>query len=172
MDIALKIVSEMITQREYKITEDDDDKLIGTNSEGEQVVVFKQPVLKFNVDRVKEYISLLHKMKMNHCIVIYTDSVTSMTKKLVANSIDIKIELFTQEELQYNITKHRLVPEHIRLPPGEAKEFKEKFGLRHPAILRTDPISRFFAYKRGDVIKITRKTGRGDPFITYRIVKG
>jgi DNA-directed RNA polymerase subunit H (RpoH/RPB5) len=156
MDIALKIVSEMITQREYKITEDDDDKLIGTNSEGEQVVVFKQPVLKFNVDRVKEYISLLHKM----------------TKKLVANSMDIKIELFIQEELQYNITKHRLVPEHIRLSPDEAKEFKEKFGLRHPAILLTDPISRFFAKKRGDVIKIMRKTGRGDPFVTYRIVKG
>jgi DNA-directed RNA polymerase I, II, and III subunit RPABC1 len=86
--------------------------------------------------------------------------------------MDIKIELFIQEELQYNITKHRLVPEHIRLSPDEAKEFKEKFGLRHPAILLTDPISRFFAYKRGDVIKIMRKTGRGDPFVTYRIVKG
>jgi len=172
MDIALQTVTEMITQRGYKIIDEDDDKLIGTNVEGDQVVVFKQPVLKFNVDRVKEYISFLHKMKMNHCIVIYTDSVTSMTNKLIANSVDINIELFTQEELQYNITKHRLVPQHIRLSPAEAKEFKEKFGLQHPAILRSDPIARFYAYKRGDVIKILRETGEGKRFVTYRIVKG
>ena len=172
MNIALQTVTEIITQREYKITEDDDDKIIGTNREGEQVVVFKQPVIKFNVDRVKEYISILYKMKMSHCIVIYTDSVTSMTKKLIDNSVDIKIELFTQEELQYNITKHSLVPPHIRLPPDEAKEFKEKFGFQHPAILRSDPIARFYAYKRGDVIKILRATGEGKRFVTYRIVKG
>jgi DNA-directed RNA polymerase I, II, and III subunit RPABC1 len=172
MDIALKTVSEMITQRKYDITEDDDDKIIGTNVEGEKIVVFKQPVLKFNVDRFKEYINLLHTMKMNHCIVIYTESVTPMTKKLITNSVDITIELFTQEELQYNITKHRLVPEHIRISPEESKEFKEKFGIKHPAILGTDPIARFFDYKRGDVIKIVRATGEGKRFITYRIVKG
>jgi DNA-directed RNA polymerase I, II, and III subunit RPABC1 len=172
MDIALKTVSEMINQREYKITEDDDDKLIGTNEKGEQVVVFKQPVIKFNVDRIKEYINILHKMNMNHCIVIYTDSVTSMTKKLVLNSVDIKIELFTQDELQYNVTKHRLVPEHIRLSTDESKLFIEKFGLKHPVILITDPIARFFAYNRSDVIKIIRSTGGGGRFVTYRIVKG
>ena len=172
MDIALKTVIEMITQRGYKIIEDDEDKLISLNKDGEHIVVFKQAVLKFNVDRVKEYISHLHKMKMNHCIVIYTDSVTSMTKKLVANSVDIKIELFTVDELQYNITKHRLVPVHIRLSPEEAKNFKDKFGLKHPAILRNDPIARFYSYKRGDVIKILRKTGEGSEFVTYRIVKG
>lgn len=171
MDIAIQTVTEMITQRGYQITKSDDDKIIGTNSEKEQIVVFTQPVLKFNVDRVKEYISLLHKLKMTHCIVIYTDTVTSMTKKLVENSIDIKIELFTQEELQYNITKHRLNPQFIRLPPDEMKYFKTNFGLRHPAILRTDPIARFYAYNRGDVIKIIRKNG-AKRFTTYRIVKG
>jgi DNA-directed RNA polymerase I, II, and III subunit RPABC1 len=171
MDIAIKTVIEMITQREYEITESDDDKIIGSNSEGDQIVVFTQPVIKFNVDRVKEYISLLHKMGKNHCIVIYTESVTSMTKKLVENSVDIKIELFTQEELQYNITKHVLVPQHIRLGPNEAKDFKKLYGSKHPALLRIDPISRFYGYQRGDVIKIVRVLGE-DTFITYRIVKG
>jgi DNA-directed RNA polymerase I, II, and III subunit RPABC1 len=172
MNIALKTVSEMIRQREYKITEDDGDKIIGTNSEGDQIVVFKQPVIKFNIDRIKEYLSLLHRMKMNHCIAIYSESVTPMTKKMVANSLDIKIELFTLDELQYNITEHRLVPKHIRLSSADANEFKEAFGIRHPVILVTDPISRFFAYKRGDIIKIIRKTGTNYRFVTHRIVKG
>jgi DNA-directed RNA polymerase I, II, and III subunit RPABC1 len=171
MDTAIKTVTEMITQRGYKITESDENRIIATNQNGNQIVVFTQTVIKFNVDRVKEYISILHKMGKNHCIVIYNESVTSMTKKLVENSVDIKIELFTEEELQYNITKHRLVPEHIRLSLNEALEFKQKYGLTHPAILRTDPICRFYSYERGDVIKIVRVSGN-DRFITYRIVKG
>ena len=171
MNTEIQTVIEMITQRGYKITEsDDDDKIIGINSAGESIVVFTQPVIKFNVDRVKEYISLLHKMGMNHCILIYTESVTSMTKKLIENSVDIKIELFTSEELQYNVTKHRLVPQHIKLSPSEAKEFKKVYGLKHPAILRTDPIARFYDFNRGDVIKIVRINGE-DKFVTYRIMK-
>ena len=94
-----------------------------------------------------------------------------MTKKLIENSVDIKIELFTQEELQYNITKHRLVPKHIKLSSDEAKEFKKTYGLKHPAMILTDPVSRFYDFKRGDVIKIVRMSGE-DEFVTYRIVKG
>ena len=170
MDTAIQTVTEIITQRGYNITESDDEKIIGTNTAGEQIVVFTQTIAKFNVDRVKEYISLLSKMKINHCIAIYTDSVTSTTKKIIENSVDIKIELFTQEELQYNITKHRLVPKHIRLSLEDAKNFKQLYGLKHPAILRTDPVSRFYDFQRGDVIKIIRTSG-GDEFLTYRIVK-
>lgn len=171
MDTAIITVTDMIYQRGYKIVESDDEKIIGINNDKENIVVFIQPVVKFNVDRVKEYISLLHKMKMNHCIIIYTDSVTAMTKKLIENSVDIKIEIFTQEELQYNITKHRLVPNHIKLSNKEAKEFKKTHGLKHPTILTTDPVSRFYNFKRGDVIKIVRMNG-DDEFVTYRLVKG
>ena len=172
MNIAIETVTEMITQREYKISESDDDKLIGTNSIGEQIVVFKQPVIKFNIDRVKEYINLLAKMGKNHCIVIYTDCVTPLTKKLVENSVDIKIELFTLEELQYNITKHYLVPAHSRLTPNEATDFKKKNGLKFGAMLLTDPITRFYNYQRGDVIRITKKDKDKKKYISYRIVKG
>jgi len=34
--------------------------------------------------------------------------------------------------------------------------------------LRTDPISRFYGYERGDIIKVTRTGG----IVTYRIVRG
>ena len=171
MDNALKTVTEMIIQREYKITEDDEDKLVGTNYSGAQILIFKQLVIKFNVERVKEYINLLHQMKMKHCIVIYTESVTSLAKKLIENSVDIKIELFTSEELQYNLTKHRLNPIFERLSSEDMKEFKDTHGLRHPAILITDPVARFYDYQRGDVIRVIRKNDRDRNFTTFRIVK-
>lgn len=174
MEIAIKTVTEMLTQRGYKITNSDDDKITGTKPDGCHIVAFKQPVIKFNVDRIKEYIILLHKMKINHCIIVYTDCITPMTKKLVENSVDIQIELFTQKELQYNITKHELVPEHSRLPTDKATEFKAKYGSAWSLMLVTDPISRFYNYKSGDVIQITRtneKKNNEFPYITHRLVK-
>lgn len=169
-EIAIDTITEMITQRGYKIIQTDEDKIIAENTDGENIVVFTNPVVKFSIDRIKEYISILHNINMNHCIVIYVDSITPATKKLVNDSIDVKIEVFRLEELQYNITKHKLVPKHQRLLPNRAKNFKKKYGLKFATILVTDPISRFYNYSKGDVIKISRKSDRGI-YVTYRIVK-
>jgi len=169
-DIMIKTVSEMISQRGYNIIMSNEDNIIGTNNNKDSIIVFVKPVIKLNVDRIKEYINILRVKKMNHCIIIYTDSVTPPTKKLVQNSIDIKIEIFTQGELQYNITKHRLVPIHERLSTKEEKEFEQQFGLKFASLLLSDPISKFYNYQRDDIIKITRKSSRGN-IITYRIVK-
>jgi len=168
MEKAIQTVTEMITQREYKITEKDSDKIIGVNSKGDRIIAFTNIISKFNNDRVKEYVSVLYKMGMNHCIAIYSDSITPMAKKFIKDSLDIKIELFCQDELQFNITKHRLVPPHIKLTDEEGKQFKKKYGLKHPVILTSDPVARFYNFKRGDIIKIVRPGG----YITYRIVKG
>ena len=130
MEQAIQTVKEMITQREYKITEENDDRFISSNSSDKKIIVFTSPVNKFNVDKVKEYISTLTDFNIKHGIVIYTECVTPMAKKLVEISDDIKIELFTIDELQYNITKHRLVPKHIILPPEEMKEFKKKLWIK------------------------------------------
>ena len=167
---AINTAKEMIIQRGYNIVENLEDKIIGENSHGENIVIFTQEVLKFNIERVKEYISLLNKLDIKKCIIIYSQSVTPMTKKLIGTIEDIEIEPFTQDELQYNITKHRLVPQHIRLPKDKAIEFKHVYGLKWPTILKSDPVSRFYNYKRGDIIKIIRNNNK-NKFVSYRIVK-
>ena len=171
MDKALETVNDMIKQRGYKIKDNDDSKIIGINDNGKQIVVFKQPIDKFNVDHIKQKVSILNNIGIKNCIVIYTNSVTSIAKKLVESSIDIEFELFTQDELQYNITKHRLVPEHIKLYEEEAKIFKKNYGMKFSIILKTDPVCRFYNFQRGDIIKIIRMTDN-IPYITHRIVKG
>jgi DNA-directed RNA polymerase subunit H (RpoH/RPB5) len=80
----------------------------------------------------------------------------------------MKIELFAEEDLQFNITKHRLQPKFEKLKDSEAVDFKKNFGIKF-GILRLDrPIARFYNYQKGDVIRITRNDG----YINYRIVKG
>jgi DNA-directed RNA polymerase I, II, and III subunit RPABC1 len=169
METSIKIICEMISQRGYKISSENDTTIICVDQYLEKLVVFKIPVIKFNVDKFKEYTNILHSMEISNCIIVYIDSVTSLPKKLVENSLDLNIELFTQEELQYNITKHCLVPLHTRLNDKEKQYFIETYGTKFPVILSSDPISRFYAFKVGDIIKIT-KNYRGI-CISYRIVK-
>lgn len=182
MDKAIQTVTEMITQREYNITFEDNEKIIATNEKKQNIIAYKTAISKFNVDRFKEYISKLEKLndnyengKYNHIILVYTDCITPTGKRMIIESIDITFELFSIDELQFNITKHRLVPLHKKLNEDESKFFKENYGLKYQAILTSDPISRFYNYKRGDIIRILRQKktdNKKNYIIAYRIVKG
>jgi len=169
MDRAIQTVKDMIFQRGYKNMEENEDYIIGDNRV-DKIVFFTQPVSKFNVEQSKIFIKRLKNIGINHGIVIYTDNVTSTARKALITSLEYKIELFTLTELQFNLTKHRLVPEHIRLSKTESKIFKSKYNNkwgRFPVILKGDPVSRFYDFCRGDIIKIIRPGG----YVSYRIVK-
>lgn len=168
---AYDICIEMFTERGYEIDEQDDERILATKEDEKQICAFiPKNMTKFNVDRIQEYISMIKKMDVWHCLIVYKDTVTPIAKKVVEESKDIIIELFNVEELQYNITKHYLVPKHELLFKKKSKEceqFKKKYSDKFPIILKNDPVSRFYGYEKGDIIKITRNNG----YITYRIVR-
>ena len=168
MSTYIDVLRDMLIQRGYIIEDiSDRDSIIGVNTLKSKIIIFTTPVVKFNVDTVKEFITITNKLNINHCIVIYSVSVTSMAKKLIENSFDVKIELFKLDEVQFNITTHILVPIHIKLTDVDATKFKDLYGIKFPTILKTDPIARFYNYQKGDVIKIVRSS----EYVTYRICK-
>ena len=112
----------------------------------------------------------MNDMGIFHAIIVYKDSVTAFTRKAVNQSIEMKLELFAEEDLRYNITKHRLQPCFEKLPADEAEEFKKKFGVKFGVMRSEDPIARFYDYKKGDVIRVIR--GKTNKFVTYRLVRG
>ena len=71
-----------------------------------------------------------------------------------------------ESELQYNLTKNRLVPKAVKMEKEKVEDFKKKFGVKFPTMFSTDPLSRFMNYMKGDIIKIYRADG-----LHYRIVK-
>jgi len=167
----MKTIREMLEQRGYKIEEEDNEKIMAIPIEednDDKIYIFKEIIRTFNIKRVKEITSILESTGIKHCIVIYIDSATPAAKKCIKIlHVDKQLELFTEKELKYNITKHVLVPAHIKLSNKESEKFKLKHGTKHAVILKTGPIARFYNYKRGDIIKIVRKT----KYVTYRIVK-
>jgi DNA-directed RNA polymerase I, II, and III subunit RPABC1 len=171
---AKEVIGEMLDQRGYSYKNEEDFILASNNLE--ELVIFFCSDLKFNLDKLKFYISKMNEIELNHCIIVYADQITSTAKKAIDNLEIIKpegtivpaeIELFSLKELQYNLTKHILVPLHTKLSDEESFQLKKKFGHNLASILKTDPVSRFYNFKKGDIIKITRKEG----YIIYRIVK-
>jgi len=77
------------------------------------------------------------------------------------------------EQQEIDITKHEFVPEHIKLTEEQTEEVLKKFNLskkQFPRILKEDPaISRLDA-KKGDIIKIIRKSPTTGEAEFYRVV--
>lgn len=169
MEQARKICLEMLKQRDYEVIEDEDDRIIALKPDGNQMIVFFANHPKFNVKNIQIYITVMNELHIFHAIIVYKDGVTAFTKKAVDQSLEMRFELFDMENLQFNITKHRLQPKFERLSDEDAENFKKEFGLKFPSLRHDDPIALFYDYNKGNVIRITRY--HGGKSISYRIVK-
>ena len=78
--------------------------------------------------------------------------------------MNVKSELFIKPLI--NINKHKLVPKHELLTEYEINNLSVNIN-KLPLILRTDPVIKWFNFKVGSIIKITRRTDE----IYYRKVK-
>lgn len=166
-DIAYSTCLEMFIQRGYSIIEKDDERILALKEDGKQICAFINKLTsKFNVERIQECISMMNEMDIWHGLIVYSDTITPVAKKIVEESQKMKIELFHEKELQYNLTKHYLVPLHelkCKKDNPEAKYFKSN---KYPIISQSDPVSRFYGWEIGDIIRVTRKDG----FVMFRIV--
>jgi len=160
---------EMMEQRDYEITDIDEEqlRLTACKPDGNQVIVLFNSTPKFDAKSLKEIISIMNTMDVNHSIVLYEDSITSKIKNILPIFEDMIFELFAIEDLQYNITKHRLQPKFERLSVEDAEKFRKVNGTKFGVLRVDNAVSKFYNYQKADVIRIIRNGG----YITYRIVK-
>lgn len=163
-----KILLELLQQRNYKFVDHLEDRniILSTKPDGKTVVSYFLTETKFKVKGMEEVITIMNEFEVHHAIVICKGIITSKVSKIIKNSKDRHIETFIEEDLQYNITKHRLQPQVRCLDQKEAENFKKEFGTNFGIYKKTDPIVRFYDFRGGDVICITRKSG----YVSYRIV--
>lgn len=163
-----KTIIEMFDQREYKDLIFSDTRIIATKPSNDLVCVFCEIITKLNVAEIKSHIAILQELSILHGILVYDGTSTPAVKNIIDNipNLSMDIELFSADDLQFNVTKHILVPKHILLSKEDANIFKKTHGLKIPIILHTDPISRFYNFHKKDIVKIIRRNGH----TLYRLV--
>jgi len=74
---------------------------------------------------------------------------------------------------KFTVSIHQLVPKHEVLTQEEKKEVLEMFGVEKeqlPKILDSDPACKEIGAKKGDVIRILRKSETAGESVYYRVV--
>ena len=122
------------------------------------------------IKNLRDYAQWLHEKHHYSGIFITGANVTTSALKQCAN-LPITIEVFAEQDLLVNITRHELVPKHILLSPEEKKALLERYRLKEtqlPRIRVEDPVAKYLGLRRGQVVKIIRKSETAGRYASYR----
>jgi DNA-directed RNA polymerase subunit H (RpoH/RPB5) len=122
---------------------------------------------KFKINDLKKYF-----IDNEHVILVFKEKINNLNIKNLREQTNVTIEIFMMKELQYNISKHTLVPKHeIVDDEKEIDTILNTYQLKKnqlPIILKTDPMARYLDVKAGDIVKITRNSPSAGEAIIYR----
>lgn len=125
---------------------------------------------KFKFSEIKEFYK---DKKYYKEFLVIIDKVSANNQKLL-HALNKNIEIFHIKELQFNITKHKLQPSCFSIINENSqidnimKTYNLKSKSQLPLILKTDPISKYYGLKSGDIIKITRISETSGLYTYYR----
>lgn len=107
-----------------------------------------------------------------HAIVVVEGEV-SLAQRPVETKHLTSVEVFEQQHVLLDVVNHRLQPKFQLLTPAEAAEVLAHYEAtitQLPVMKMDDPIARYFALKRGDVLMCLRKSESAGQAVSYRAV--
>ena len=111
------------------------------------------------------------------CLIVVDVALGAVGRQAIAECAQsgVRIEVFTNAELQFDVMRHVLQPRYELLSAAETAALLAKYKLKIaqlPRLLARDVCARYYALSRGDVVRITRTTSGQDAYSTYRVVVG
>lgn len=143
--------------------------LTAVTSGNVKVLVFRTYKMGIDVIRLLVQDDDLHGC---HLILIYDKDITSFSKKHLKICKNFTYELHCYSFFMINPTKHQLVPKHEMASKEDMDMLIKKTGSLNnlPKLLNSDPIARWFAFDKGEIVKIHRPTPTGMHMKVYRLV--
>ncbi|EON96571.1 putative dna-directed rna polymerases ii 24 kda polypeptide protein [Phaeoacremonium minimum UCRPA7] len=125
------------------------------------------------VKEIKKFVQHCAGSNFKAGIMVTVGALSPQARKVInATQQYTQIECFIQEDLLVNITHHELVPTHVLLSKEEKIALLKRYRLKEtqlPRILQKDPVARYLGLKRGQVVKIIRKSETAGRYASYRL---
>ena len=123
------------------------------------------------IKHIKQFAQLLSEKNYYTGIFITAAQPTASALKIIPSLHPTIMEVFKEEDLLVNISMHELVPKHVLLSAEEKKYLLERYRLKEtqlPRIKIEDPMARYLGLRRGQVVKIIRKSETAGRYASYR----
>jgi len=133
------------------------------------------PETTIGIKHLRQFAHHLDQNKFTTGIFITIGPVTTAAMRAFEplSQVGITAEHFQESDLLVNITKHELVPKHVLLSAEEKKVLLQRYRLKEtqlPRIQHSDPVARYLGLKRGNVVKIIRRSETAGRYASYRWV--
>lgn len=125
------------------------------------------------IKNMRKFAQDLTAESMHTGILITSVNITPAALKIIpAVASETRIETFLEADLLVNITHHELVPKHVLLSKEEKTALLQRYRLKDtqlPRIQVGDPVARYLGLRRGQVVKIIRKSETAGRYASYRL---
>ncbi|KAF4625481.1 hypothetical protein G7Y89_g12684 [Cudoniella acicularis] len=125
------------------------------------------------IKQMRNFAQFLSSQNHHTGILVTSVNITPAALKIIpAVASETRIETFLETDLLVNITHHELVPTHVLLSKEEKTALLQRYRLKDtqlPRIQMGDPVARYLGLRRGQVVKIIRKSETAGRYASYRL---
>jgi DNA-directed RNA polymerase I, II, and III subunit RPABC1 len=135
------------------------------------------PEENVGLKQLRDYMVSLVQGGYHSGIMVTQKPMTGMALRLLRGATGVSegppggVEVFEESDLLVNITKHELVPTHVLLSRAEKDQLLKRYRLKEtqlPRIQVSDPVARYMGLRKGQVVKIIRRSETAGRYASYR----
>ena len=109
-------------------------------------------------------------------VVLVLRNKNTATVKSLMSEADVRnarLEIFSIQELQFNPSRHQLVPKHTMVSKEDEQDVLARYGIQNrfqlPLILQSDVMARYMGLQHGDIVRIERPSPTAGTAVMYRV---